>query len=135
MVIITGNQIYNPGKGHWCELSSIISDQTRALMLSCLGTCLLCSSPWIHHSLFFSVSAGIWTVHLQLFTIPHFPCSMITMLKRAYLATVEYALTNPFTPSQKQCCLTVDIHHVVDDKPDRFLNVEVTDIQVHLDHL
>ncbi|KAK0237748.1 hypothetical protein EDD85DRAFT_769504, partial [Armillaria nabsnona] len=31
-----------------------------------------------------------------------------------------------------QCCLTVNIHHAADDKPDRF---EVADIHIHLDHL
>ncbi|KAK0449858.1 Sec63 Brl domain-containing protein [Desarmillaria tabescens] len=63
------------------------------------------------------------------------------MSKPAYLAIVEYAPTKPvivFVPSRKQCRLTVDdllIHCAADDKPDRFLNVEVADIQVHLDHL
>ncbi|KAK0192909.1 putative RNA helicase [Armillaria mellea] len=80
-------------------------------------------------------------IHLQSFTIPHFPSLMIAMSKPAYLAIVEYAPTKPaiiFVPSRKQCRLTVDdllIHCAADDKPDRFLNVEVADIQVHLDHL
>ncbi|KAK0436334.1 P-loop containing nucleoside triphosphate hydrolase protein [Desarmillaria tabescens] len=80
-------------------------------------------------------------IHLQSFTIPHFPSLMIAMSKPAYLAIVEYAPTKlviVFVPSQKQCRLTVDdllIHCAADDKPDRFLNIEVADIQVHLDHL
>ncbi|KAK0203464.1 putative RNA helicase [Desarmillaria ectypa] len=80
-------------------------------------------------------------IHLQSFIIPHFPSLMIAMSKPAYLAIVEYAPTKPvivFVPSRKQCRLTVDdllIHCAADDKPDRFLNVEVADIQIHLDHL
>ncbi|KAF9003722.1 Sec63-domain-containing protein [Hymenopellis radicata] len=70
-------------------------------------------------------------IHLQSFTIPHFPSLMIAMSKPAYLAIVEHAPTKP-------CRLTADdlmIHCTADDKPDRFLNVELADIQPHLDHL
>ncbi len=80
-------------------------------------------------------------IHLQSFTIPHFPSLMIAMSKPAYLAIVEHAPTKPviiFVPSRKQCRLTADdlmIHCTADDKPDRFLNVELADIQPHLDHL
>ncbi|KAJ7343359.1 putative RNA helicase [Mycena albidolilacea] len=69
-------------------------------------------------------------IHLQSFTIPHFPSLMIAMSKPAYLAIVEYSPTKPvivFVPSRRQCRMTVDdllIHCAADDKPDRFLNVE-----------
>lgn len=66
---------------------------------------------------------------------------MIAMSKPAYLAITEYSSSKPviiFVPSRKQCRLTVDdllVHCAADDQPDRFLNVEVSDLQVHLDHL
>ncbi|KAG6912117.1 hypothetical protein DXG01_000458, partial [Tephrocybe rancida] len=80
-------------------------------------------------------------IHLQSFTIPHFPSLMITMSKPAYLAVVEYSPTNPviiFVPSRRQCRLTVDdllTHCSADDKPDRFLNIELEDLQPHLEHI
>ncbi|KAJ6623527.1 Sec63 Brl domain-containing protein [Mycena sp. CBHHK59/15] len=78
-------------------------------------------------------------IHLQSFTIPHFPSLMIAMSKPAYLAIVEHSPTKPvivFVPSRRQCRLTVDnllTHCAADDKPDRFLNVE--DSKVLLPHL
>ncbi|KAJ7219396.1 putative RNA helicase [Mycena pura] len=69
-------------------------------------------------------------IHIQSFTIPHFPSLMIAMSKPAYLAIVEYSPTKPvivFVPSRRQCRLTVDdllTHCAADDKHDRFLNVE-----------
>ncbi|KAJ2934391.1 hypothetical protein H1R20_g2701, partial [Candolleomyces eurysporus] len=80
-------------------------------------------------------------IHLQSFSIPHFPSLMISMSKPAYLAITEYSPAKPvivFVPSRRQCRLTVDdllTHCSADDKPDRFLNVELEDIQPHLDHL
>lgn len=80
-------------------------------------------------------------IHLQSFAVPHFPSLMIAMSKPAYLAITEYAPNKPvivFVPSRKQCRLTVDdllVHCAADDQPDRFLNVELNDLQVHLDHL
>lgn len=80
-------------------------------------------------------------IHLHSFSIPHFPSLMTAMSKPAYLAVVEHSPTKPviiFVPSRKQCKLTVDEilgHCVADDKPDRFLNVDLGDLQVHLDHL
>ncbi|KAG6857079.1 hypothetical protein H0H87_009640 [Tephrocybe sp. NHM501043] len=80
-------------------------------------------------------------IHLQSFTIPHFPSLMIAMSKPAYLAVVEYSPTKPviiFVPSRRQCSLTVDdllTHCSADDKPDRFLNIELEDLQPHLDHI
>ncbi|KAF9006973.1 Sec63 Brl domain-containing protein [Cyathus striatus] len=80
-------------------------------------------------------------IHLQSFAIPHFPSLMIAMSKPAYLAVVEYSPTKPviiFVPSRRQCRLTVDdilTHCSADDKSDRFLNIELEDLQPHLDHI
>ena len=66
---------------------------------------------------------------------------MITMLKPAYLVIVEYLSTKPvivFVPSHRQCQLTVDdllTHCSMDDKADQFLNIELEDLQPHLDHI
>ena len=65
-------------------------------------------------------------IHIQSFTIPHFPSLMIAMSKPAYLAILEYSPTKPvlvFVPSRRQCRLTVDdllTHCAADDEPDRF---------------
>jgi pre-mRNA-splicing helicase BRR2 len=43
-----------------------------------------------------------------------------------------------FVPSRRQCRLTIDdllTHCAADDKPDRFLNIEMEDLQPHLDHV
>jgi pre-mRNA-splicing helicase BRR2 len=80
-------------------------------------------------------------IHLQSFTIPHFPSLMIAMSKPAYLAVLEFSSSKPvivFVPSRRQCRLTVDdllTHCLADDKPDRFLNIELDDLQPHLDHI
>ena len=80
-------------------------------------------------------------IHLQSFTIPHFPSLMIAMSKPAYLAILEYSPAKPviiFVPSRRQCRLTVDdllTHCAADDKPDRFLNIELEDLQPHLNHI
>jgi pre-mRNA-splicing helicase BRR2 len=80
-------------------------------------------------------------IHLQSFTIPHFPSLMIAMSKPAYLAIVEYWPVKPaitFVPSRRQCQLSVDdilTHCSADDKPDRFLNIELDDLQPHLDRI
>jgi pre-mRNA-splicing helicase BRR2 len=80
-------------------------------------------------------------IHLQSFTIPHFPSLMIAMSKPAYLAIVEHSPTKPvviFVPSRRQCRLTVDdllVHCGADDNSNRFLNIEEADLQLHLDHI
>jgi pre-mRNA-splicing helicase BRR2 len=66
---------------------------------------------------------------------------MIAMSKSAYLAIREHSPTKPviiFLPSRRQSRLTVDdllTHCSADDKPDLFLNIELTDLQPHLDHI
>ena len=80
-------------------------------------------------------------IHLQSFTIPHYPSLMIAMSKPAYLAIVEYAPTKPvivFVSSRRQCRMTVDdllLHCTADNDPDRFLNIDEADLQPHLDHI
>jgi hypothetical protein len=80
-------------------------------------------------------------IHIQSFTIPHFPSLMIAMSKPAYLAIREHSPTKPiiiFVSSRRQCRLTVDdllTHCSADDKPDLFLNIELIDLQPHLDHI
>lgn len=80
-------------------------------------------------------------IHLQSFTIPHFPSLLIAMSKPAYLAIMEYSPTKPviiFVPSRRQCRLSVDdilTHCSADDKSDRFLNIELEDLQPHLNHI
>ena len=77
-------------------------------------------------------------IHIQSFTISHL---MIAMSKPAYLAIREHSPTKPviiFVSSRRQCRLTVDdllTHCSADDKPDLFLNIELTDLQPHLDHI
>jgi pre-mRNA-splicing helicase BRR2 len=80
-------------------------------------------------------------IHLQSFSTPHFPSLMIAMSKPAYLAIMEYSPTKPviiFVPSRRQCRLTADdllTHCGADDNADRFLNIELEDLQPHLDHI
>ncbi|KAF9803145.1 hypothetical protein IEO21_09752 [Rhodonia placenta] len=80
-------------------------------------------------------------IHLQSFNIPHFPSLMIAMSKPAYLAIIEHSPTKPiimFVPSRRQCRLTAgDIltHCGADDHNNRFLNIDETDLQPHLDHV
>jgi hypothetical protein len=52
-------------------------------------------------------------IHIQSFSIPHFPSLMIAMGKPAYLAMREYSPSKPvviFVPSRRQCRLTSDGH-------------------------
>ncbi|KAG8936165.1 DEIH-box ATPase [Tulasnella sp. 418] len=80
-------------------------------------------------------------VHLQSFSIPHFPSLMIGMAKPAYLAIVEHSPNKPviaFVPSRKQCQLTVNdilVYCQADGNEDRFLNIDPADLQPHLDHI
>jgi pre-mRNA-splicing helicase BRR2 len=80
-------------------------------------------------------------IHLQSFTIPHFPSLMIAMSKPTYLAIVKYSLTKPviiFVSSRRQCHLTVNdilMHCAANDNGDRFLNTEEADLQPHLNRI
>ncbi|KAG8908173.1 DEIH-box ATPase [Tulasnella sp. 403] len=80
-------------------------------------------------------------IHLQTFNIPHFPSLMIAMAKPAYLAIVEHSPTKPviiFVPSRRQCQLTVEdilIYCSADGNEDRFLNIDMADLEPHLAHV
>lgn len=80
-------------------------------------------------------------IHLQSFTISHFPSLMIAMAKPAYLAIAEYSPNKPvivFVPSRRQCASTASdllTYCLADDKEDRFLNLEIDELQPHLEHL
>ncbi|KAH8119267.1 Sec63-domain-containing protein [Phellopilus nigrolimitatus] len=80
-------------------------------------------------------------IHLQSFSIPHFPSLMIAMSKPAYLAISEYSSVKPviiFVPSRKQCTMTasdIHIHCLADADENRFLNIEESELQRHLDHV
>ncbi|KAF9504269.1 hypothetical protein BS47DRAFT_1355400 [Hydnum rufescens UP504] len=80
-------------------------------------------------------------VHLQSFSIPHFPSLMIAMAKPAYLSIVEFSSSKPvvvFVPSRRQCRLTAsDVlsYCLTDGNEDRFLNIEASDLEPHLNHV
>lgn len=80
-------------------------------------------------------------IHIQSFTINHFPSLMIAMSKPAYIAIKEYSPSKPviiFVPSRRQCRLSVDdllTHCAADDQPDLFLNIDLEDLQPHLDYI
>ena len=65
----------------------------------------------------------------------------MSMSKSAYLAIVGHSPTKPviiFVPSRRQCRLTADdiiTHCGADDEQNRFLNIELADLQPHLDHV
>ncbi|KAK5654988.1 hypothetical protein OQA88_6747 [Cercophora sp. LCS_1] len=80
-------------------------------------------------------------LHIQSYTIPHFPSLMLAMAKPTYLAVNQLSPDQPaiiFVPSRKQTRATArDILTacVADDDEDRFLHVEVEQIQKLLDRV
>ncbi|KAK4673654.1 Pre-mRNA-splicing helicase BRR2 [Podospora pseudopauciseta] len=80
-------------------------------------------------------------LHIQSYTIPHFPSLMLAMAKPAYLAVTQMSPDQPaliFVPSRKQTRATArDIltATLADDDEDRFLNVEVEQIQKLLERV
>jgi pre-mRNA-splicing helicase BRR2 len=80
-------------------------------------------------------------VHIQSFTIPHFPSLMIAMAKPTYIAIKDYSPAKPviaFVPSRRQCRLTADdilTYCAADGDENRFLNIELADLQPHLDRV
>jgi pre-mRNA-splicing helicase BRR2 len=80
-------------------------------------------------------------VHIQSFTIPHFPSLMIAMAKPAFSAILQYAPTKPviaFVPSRRQCRLTAtDIltYCTADGNEDRFLNIEEATLAPFLERI
>ena len=73
-------------------------------------------------------------LHIQSFSIPHFPSLMLAMAKPAYLAILQMSADKPaliFVPSRKQAratALDMLAACVADDNEDRFLHVEVNEI-------
>ncbi|CCC04975.1 hypothetical protein SMACR_04342 [Sordaria macrospora] len=80
-------------------------------------------------------------LHIQSYTIPHFPSLMLAMAKPTYLAVTQLSPDQPaliFVPSRKQTRATArDILTacLADDDEDRFLHVEVEQIQKLLDRV
>ena len=80
-------------------------------------------------------------VHIQSFNVPHFPSLMIQMAKPAYLAMTEWAEDRPvivFVPTRKQCRLSASdllTYCLADQDPDRFLNIEKSDLEPHLERI
>jgi len=80
-------------------------------------------------------------LHIQSYTIPHFPSLMLAMAKPTYLAVNQLSPDHPaiiFVPSRKQTRATArDILTacVADDDEDRFLHVDVEQIRKLLDRV
>jgi pre-mRNA-splicing helicase BRR2 len=80
-------------------------------------------------------------LHIQSWTIPHFPSLMLAMAKPTYTAITTLSPDKPalvFVPSRKQTRATArDILTacLADDNEDRFLNVEVEQIQKLLERV
>ncbi|KAI5815505.1 DEAD/DEAH box helicase domain-containing protein [Pyronema omphalodes] len=80
-------------------------------------------------------------IHIQSFTIPHFPSLMMAMAKPTYNAICSVPAEKPvivFVPSRKQCRSTaVDLlsYCVADDQEDKFRNVALEDISDYLNRI
>jgi pre-mRNA-splicing helicase BRR2 len=80
-------------------------------------------------------------IHIQSYDVPHFPSLMLGMAKPAYLAINDWAGKKPviaFVPSRKQCKLTANdilTYCLANQEGKRFLNIEESDLQPHLDRI
>jgi pre-mRNA-splicing helicase BRR2 len=80
-------------------------------------------------------------IHIQSFTIPHFPSLMMAMARPTYVAICQTPPEKPvlvFVPSRKQCRSTaLDLlsYCVADDQEDKFRNVPLDEIAPHLRHI
>ncbi|EEP76681.1 hypothetical protein UREG_01530 [Uncinocarpus reesii 1704] len=80
-------------------------------------------------------------LHLQSFTIPHFPSLMLAMARPAYLAILQLSPTKPaliFVPSRKQTrstALDLVAACIANDAEDRFLHTEIDQIAPLLDRI
>lgn len=80
-------------------------------------------------------------LHIQSFSIPHFPSLMLAMVKPTYAATVQMSPDKPsmiFVPSRKQTRATaLDLLAacIADDDEDRFLHATIDDITPLLDRI
>ena len=80
-------------------------------------------------------------LHIQSFTIPHFPSLMLAMAKPTYSSITQMSSDKPalvFVPSRKQTRATaLDLLAacIADDEEDRFLHASVEEIIPLLDHI
>ncbi|THX86959.1 Sec63-domain-containing protein [Aureobasidium pullulans] len=80
-------------------------------------------------------------LHIQPFTIPHFPSLMLAMVKPVYQSIAQLAAGQPamvFVPNRKQVRATaIDLLAtcVADDQEDRFLNANLEDISSVLEKI
>lgn len=80
-------------------------------------------------------------LHIQSFTIPHFPSLMMAMARPAYSSILQLSPDKPtlmFIPSRKQVRTTaLDLLSacVVDDDEDRFLHTTVQELRPFLEHI
>ncbi|KAL8902093.1 MAG: hypothetical protein Q9192_000160 [Flavoplaca navasiana] len=80
-------------------------------------------------------------LHIQSFTIPHFPSLMLAMAKPMYSSILQMSPDKPamvFVPSRKQARATaLDLLAacIADDDEDRFLHTNVDEIRKLLDHV
>ena len=80
-------------------------------------------------------------LHIQSFTIPHFPSLMLAMVRPAYSAILQMSVDKPvmiFVPSRRQARATaLDLLAacIADDEEDRFLHTTVEEISKLLAHV
>lgn len=80
-------------------------------------------------------------LHLQTFSIPHFPSLMLAMTKPTYQAVLQYASDKPamvFVPNRKQVRATAQdllAACVADDEEDRFLQTDPEQLQPVLERV
>ncbi|KAL1643346.1 Pre-mRNA-splicing helicase BRR2 [Diplodia intermedia] len=93
----------------------------------------------------FNFAPGVRAVplelHIQSFTIPHFPSLMLAMAKPAYQAVLQMSADKPamiFVPSRKQVrntALDLLAACVADDEEDRFLHASIEEMQPVLEKI
>ena len=80
-------------------------------------------------------------LHIQSFTIPHFPSLMMAMSRPAYQSILQMSPDKPviaFVPGRKQVrASAVDILNacIMDDDPDRFLHADVSELTPFLERI
>ncbi|EOD51861.1 putative pre-mrna splicing protein [Neofusicoccum parvum UCRNP2] len=80
-------------------------------------------------------------LHIQSFTIPHFPSLMLAMAKPAYQAVLQLSPDKPamiFVPSRKQVrntALDLAANCVADDDEDRFLHASIEEMRPVLEKI
>ncbi|TGZ82009.1 putative pre-mRNA splicing helicase [Ascodesmis nigricans] len=80
-------------------------------------------------------------IHIQSFTIPHFPSLMLAMAKPTYTAICATSPEKPvivFVPSRKQCrasALDLLSYCLADQDEDKFRNVQLADLAPHLNRI